>query len=108
MQLASLLAEGGDLDELRTRADAGNWSAAQQLASLLAEGGDLDGAKQIWLASASAGHGACRAACWHADKAGPQRRSRAIAAVRPEPGRVNCPWVRMGSKQSPPAGLYQR
>ena len=37
-----LLAERGDLDGLRTRADAGDESAASQLARLLAERGDLD------------------------------------------------------------------
>ena len=41
-ELAQLLAERGDLDELRARADAGNWQAAQQLAELRAERSGLD------------------------------------------------------------------
>ena len=43
-RLAELLAERGDLDGLRARADAGDRDAAEQLAGLLAERGDLDGA----------------------------------------------------------------
>ena len=43
-RLADLLAERGDLDGLRARADAGDWYAAGQLAELLAERGDLDAA----------------------------------------------------------------
>ena len=43
-RLAELLAERGDLDELRARADAGDEDAAWRLAELLAERGDLDGA----------------------------------------------------------------
>jgi hypothetical protein len=41
-RLADLLAERGDLDELRARADAGDGTAALRLADLLAERGDLD------------------------------------------------------------------
>ena len=41
--LAVLLAMRGDLDELRTRADAGDTNAAYHLADLLKERGDLDG-----------------------------------------------------------------
>ena len=41
-RLAELLAERGDLDELRARADAGDGDAAGRLAGLLAERGDLD------------------------------------------------------------------
>ena len=40
--LARLLAERGDLDELRARADAGDAYAAVRLARLLADRGDLD------------------------------------------------------------------
>ena len=40
--LARLLAQRGDLDELRARADAGDQDAAVYLAILLAERGDLD------------------------------------------------------------------
>ena len=47
MRLADLLAERGDLDGLRARADAGDWDAAGRLARLQAEllagRGDLDG-----------------------------------------------------------------
>ena len=42
-RLAELLAERGDLDGLRARADAGDGYAALRLAELLAERGDLDG-----------------------------------------------------------------
>ena len=42
-ELADLLAERGDLDGLRARADAGDGYAADQLARLLAGRGDLDG-----------------------------------------------------------------
>ena len=41
-RLAHLLAVRGDLDELRTRADAGDKEAAERLAHLLAVRGDLD------------------------------------------------------------------
>ena len=51
--LAELLAERGDLDGLRARADAGDEDAAEQLAELLAERGDLDGLR----ARADAGDG---------------------------------------------------
>ena len=54
---ADLLAEGGDLDELRARADAGDVSTASWLAEVLAERGDLDEAMQILRALADAGHG---------------------------------------------------
>jgi hypothetical protein len=54
-RLAGLLAERGDLDELRARADAGDGATAAQLADLLAERGDLYGAKQMLLAHADAG-----------------------------------------------------
>ena len=40
--MAELLAETGDVDGLRARADAGDESAARELAGLLAERGDLD------------------------------------------------------------------
>jgi hypothetical protein len=53
--LAAQLAEGGDLDELRARADAGDWAAAQRLAGLLAERGDPDEAAQVLRAFADAG-----------------------------------------------------
>ena len=52
-RLADLLAERGDLDELRARADAGDGDAAKRLADLLAERGDLDGLR----ARADAGDG---------------------------------------------------
>ena len=40
--LAVLLADRGDVDELRARADAGDWYVAMLLAILLADRGDLD------------------------------------------------------------------
>jgi hypothetical protein len=54
-QLARLLAERGDLDELRARAGAGDGNAAWELARLLAERGDLDEATQILRGRADAG-----------------------------------------------------
>ena len=42
MRLAELLADSGDLDELRARTDAGDTIAAKRLAELLADSGDLD------------------------------------------------------------------
>jgi hypothetical protein len=52
--LAKLLADRGDLDGLRARADAGDGPATSQLARLLVERGDLDGAKQVLRARADA------------------------------------------------------
>ena len=62
--LTHLLAERGDLNELRTRADAGDYFAAVRLADLLAERGDLDKAEQILRTWADAGveHAAVRLA----------------------------------------------
>ena len=45
LRLAGLLAERGDLEGLRARADAGDGPAALQLADLLEKRGDLDGAE---------------------------------------------------------------
>ena len=42
MRLVDLLAERGNLDELRARADAGDWLAAGQLVDLLVKRGNLD------------------------------------------------------------------
>ena len=56
-RLAELLAERGDLDELRVLADAGDWAAAGRLADLLAERGDPDGAAQVLLVAADTGNG---------------------------------------------------
>ena len=55
--MAKLLAERGDLEELRARAGAGDVDAARRLAGLLAERGDLDEAVQILQALTDAGHG---------------------------------------------------
>ena len=41
LNLAGLLAEHGDLVELRIRADVGDWHAAMQLGRLLADRGNL-------------------------------------------------------------------
>ena len=41
-RLAGILADRGELDELRARADAGNQAAASRLAGILASRGDLD------------------------------------------------------------------
>ena len=54
-QLARLLARRGDLDGLRTRADAGDGRAAEDLAWLLAKRGDLDEAARILRGPADAG-----------------------------------------------------
>src|ERR1700749_284137 len=59
-QLAGMLAEHGDLDQLRARADAVDGNAAVQLARLLAERGDLNQAEQILRASADVGDGHAR------------------------------------------------
>ena len=53
--LARLLAERGDLDELRARAYSGDGEAAVWLAGLLAERGDPDEAEQILRGAADAG-----------------------------------------------------
>jgi len=55
--LADVLAQRGDLEELRTRADAGDTYAAARLADLLAGRGDLDQALQFLRAQANAGNG---------------------------------------------------
>ena len=55
LRLADLLAEQNDLDELRARADAGDGTAALRLADLLVARGDLDGAAQILRARADVG-----------------------------------------------------
>ncbi len=55
-RLVDLLAQRGDQDELRARADAGDEFADRHLAKLLAERGDLDQAKQILRARADAGN----------------------------------------------------
>jgi hypothetical protein len=53
--LAELLANCGDLDTLRARADAGDRAAAVQLAMLMGENSDLGGAAQILYPLAHAG-----------------------------------------------------
>ncbi len=53
--LADLLVRRGDLDGLRTRADAGDRHAALGVAELLAKRGDLDQAENILRARAAAG-----------------------------------------------------
>ena len=50
-----LLARRGDLEKLRTRADAGDKDVAKQLAGLLEQRGDLDVAAQILRAPADGG-----------------------------------------------------
>jgi predicted negative regulator of RcsB-dependent stress response len=55
-QLAVMLADRGDLDELRARAHAGDGTAALQLAVMLAESGDLDEAEQMLRIAADAVH----------------------------------------------------
>ena len=54
-ELAGLLGQRGDLEELRARADAGDRDAALELAGLLDRRGDLDEAVQILRARADAG-----------------------------------------------------
>ena len=116
-ELAELLAQRGDLDELRARADAGDGgaaiaagraagrarrpgraarpgrrrrlAAALRLAELLAERGDLDEAVRSAPGPTPA-TGRRRAAGRAAGAAGPGRRSGAVAPVRPGPGWVNC------------------
>ena len=87
-RLAELLAERGDLDELRTRADAGDVFAAGRLAELLAERGDLDELRTRADAGdgpAAGGWPTCwpSAATWRGRAAAhPGRRRRRCAAVR--------------------------
>jgi len=50
------LARRGDLGQLRARADAGDWHAAERLTGLLVHRGDLDGAEQV-LRAAGDGNG---------------------------------------------------
>ena len=45
-RLADLLAERGDIDELRARADAGDWSAASRLPGLLTRQGRVEEAER--------------------------------------------------------------
>jgi hypothetical protein len=55
--LAETLAKRGDFDELRSRADAGDWPAAAQLAGLLAGRRDLEGLQHLAnIGNAWAGH----------------------------------------------------
>ncbi|MDG4834206.1 tetratricopeptide repeat protein [Solwaraspora sp. WMMD1047] len=56
-QLAGLLREQGNLDELRRRADTGNRFAAEQLAELLREQGNLDEAIAVLRRHADTGDG---------------------------------------------------
>jgi hypothetical protein len=51
------LARRGDLGQLRARADAGDWHAAERLTGLLVHRGDLDGAEQVLRAAGDAGDG---------------------------------------------------
>ncbi len=46
-RLSNLMAQAGDREELRRRADAGDWWAAQRLATLLLEEGDRTGALEV-------------------------------------------------------------
>ena len=54
-RLARLLARRGDLDGLRSLANADEWCVIRELADLLARRGDLDEAEQILRARADAG-----------------------------------------------------
>jgi thioredoxin-like negative regulator of GroEL len=54
-RLAELLAERGELDELRARAETGDSFAASRLAELLEERGDPDGATQVLRTAAETG-----------------------------------------------------
>ena len=46
-QLAKLLAKRGDLDELRARADAGDWQASRRLPDLLVKQGRGEEAERL-------------------------------------------------------------
>ena len=74
--LARLLVRRGDLDEamqiLRTRADVGDWYAADQLAGLLLERGDVD-----------------------------ELRARATPATGPPPGGLPTGWLSAGTWTRP-------
>ena len=82
--LADLLAKAGDLDGLRARADTGDGFAARRLGHLLAKAGDLDGLR-AW---ADADAGDEEAAGWLADllaKAGDLDALRARADAGDQP-----------------------
>ncbi|MFF3868292.1 hypothetical protein [Micromonospora sp. NPDC001898] len=53
--LVDLLADRGHTDELRLRADHGDWHAAARLAALLAERGQTDEAERYWRVAADHG-----------------------------------------------------
>ena len=90
-RLAELLAERGDLDELRARADAGDRYAARRLADLLAERGDLDGAARPGRRRRRGRRPAAGRAAGRARRPGRGRtdlRARADAGDRPAAGQL--------------------
>ena len=91
--LADLLAEDGDLDGLRTRADTGDQYAALRLADLLAERGDLDGL------GTRVGAGDRYAASRLADQLIKQSRDEEAERLRRfglNPERIDCLLVKIG------------
>ena len=115
-RLADLLAERGDLDELRARADAGDEDAAWRLADLLAERGDLDGAARPGRRRRRACRRAAGRAAGRARRPGraarPGRRRRRVrrrAAGRSagrarRPGREPCAPAPTPATDTPPGG----
>ena len=108
LQLAELLAERGDLDELRARADAGDRYAAWQLAELLAKRGDLDRAARPGRRRRPVRRRAAGRAAGRARRPGrPRLRARADAGDGPPPcGWPSCwpsaaTWIRPSSSCAP-------
>ena len=81
-KLAELLAEQGDLEELRARADAGDGAAAAELAGLLAERGDLEELR----ARANAGDGAAASRLDELARQGDLDRAAQILRARADAG----------------------
>ena len=100
LSAGQLLADRGDLDQLRARADAGDGAAAERLAELLADRGDLDELRAR--ADAGDGDAARRLAGLLADRGDlDQLRARADAGDGSPPGRWPGCWPTAGTWTRP-------